>query len=102
MLLRLLVSLLAPAAALAAAPVHERSLEVVPGSWIVQLKSGVDPSTIQAHQNTARAIHRRHSRRNDGGIKKTYRIGDFNAYSADFDEVTAAEIALLPEVRPLH
>jgi hypothetical protein len=101
MLLRLLVSFLAPAAALVV-PVHERNDDVVLGNWIVQLKCGIDPSTIQAHHVTARAIHQRNSKRHDGGIKKTFKVRDFNAYSGTFDEATAAEIASLPEVRVLY
>lgn len=76
-----------------------REDDFIPGKYIVQLKSGIDPIAIQAHHAAVQSIHERHAKRQVGGIVKTYHIGDFSAYVGSFDDATAAELELLPEVR---
>lgn len=93
---------IAASAVALAVPVAQGNADILPGRYIVQLKPGIDPSAVSNHHATARAIHQRnaekHSKRDEGGIEKTYHIKDFNAYAGSFDEVTVEEIAKLPEV----
>lgn len=91
-----LLSFLAGALPLLAAPTEpvRRQNEVIPGKFIVQLKPGSSPESVSAHQLRVRGL----LARRDESIKETYQIGDFNAYSGDFDATTADTIASLPEV----
>lgn len=91
-----LLSLLAGALPLLAAPTEpaRRQENVIPGKFIVQLKPGSSPESVSAHQLRVRGL----LGRRDESIKETYQIGDFNAYSGDFDSTTAETIASLPEV----
>lgn len=91
-----LLSFLAGALPLLAAPTEpvRRQNEVIPGKFIVQLKPGSTAESVSAHQLRVRGL----LARRDESIKETYQIGDFNAYSGDFDATTAETIASLPEV----
>ncbi|KAH8774596.1 alkaline serine protease Alp1 [Diaporthe sp. PMI_573] len=91
-----ILSILAGALPLLAAPTEpaRRQDNVIPGKFIVQLKPGSSPESVSAHQLRVRGM----LGRRDESIKETYQIGDFNAYSGDFDSATAETIASLPEV----
>ena len=91
-----ILSILAGALPLLAAPTEpaRRQDNVIPGKFIVQLKPGSSPESVSAHQLRVRGM----LGRRDESIKETYQIGDFNAYSGDFDSTTAETIASLPEV----
>lgn len=91
-----LLGIFAGALPLLAAPTEpaRRQAEVIPGKFIVQLKPGSSPESVSAHQLRVRGL----LGRRDESIKETYQIGDFNAYSGDFDTATADSIASFPEV----
>lgn len=91
-----LLSILTGALPLLAAPTEpaRRQTKAIPGKFIVQLRPGSSPESVNAHQLRVRGL----LGRRDESIKETYQIGDFNAYSGDFDTATADEIADLPEV----
>lgn len=91
-----LLSILIGALPLLAAPTEpaRRQTKAIPGKFIVQLRPGSSPESVNAHQLRVRGLL---GRRNES-IKETYQIGDFNAYSGDFDTATADTIAGLPEV----
>lgn len=91
-----LLSILIGALPLLAAPTEpaRRQNKAIPGKFIVQLKPGSSPESVSAHQLRVRGL----LGRRDESIKESYQIGDFNAYSGDFDTATADTIAGLPEV----
>lgn len=91
-----LLSILTGALPLLAAPTEpaRRQTKDIPGKFIVQLRPGSSPESVNAHQLRVRGL----LGRRDESIKETYQIGDFNAYSGDFDAATADTIAGLPEV----
>ncbi|KAJ1330880.1 oryzin [Microdochium nivale] len=62
------------------------SPQVVPGKFIITLKSGARPADVASHLSRVRDIHARSiSRRGTAGVEKTYHIKDFNAYAGEFD-----------------
>lgn len=71
---------------------------VVPGKYIVTLKS--DAATdLESHLNWVTDVHRRSlSKRDTAGVENTYNISDWSAYSGDFDDETIAEIEKSPDV----
>jgi oryzin len=88
-----------------AAPVEApRPKEIIPGKYIVQLKSDIDVASILAHHNTVRSIHARNlARRGDDGsagapVEHEYDFGNFKAYAGSFDDATIEELKALPEV----
>lgn len=91
-----LLTILAGALPLLAAPTEpaRRQAKAIPGKFIVRLTPGSSPESVSAHQLRVRGL----LGRRDDSIKETYQIGDFNAYSGDFDTATADAIAGLPEV----
>lgn len=91
-----LLSILAGALPLLAAPTEpaRRQAKAIPGKFIVRLRPDSSPESVSAHQLRVRGL----LGRRDESIKETYQIGDFNAYSGDFDTATADAIAGLPEV----
>ncbi|KAK7697068.1 hypothetical protein SLS64_013919 [Diaporthe eres] len=91
-----LLTILAGALPLLAAPTEpeRRQAKAIPGKFIVQLRPGSSPESVSAHQLRVRGL----LGRRDESVKETYQIGDFNAYSGDFDTATADTIAGLPEV----
>lgn len=92
-----ILSILAGALPLLAAPTEpaRRETKAIPGRFIVQLRPGSSAESVAAHQLRVRGLM---LGRRDESIKETYQIGDFSAYSGDFDATTAGEIASLPEV----
>ncbi|KXJ96206.1 alkaline protease [Microdochium bolleyi] len=86
----LLLGALLPAALAAPAPA---SKQLVPGKFIITLKSGVSPTAFDAHINSVRDIHARSlDSRRKKGVEKTYHIKDFNAYAGEFDDNTIKAI----------
>ncbi|KAI8249829.1 Alkaline protease 1 [Colletotrichum sp. SAR11_239] len=67
------------------------------GKYIIQLKPGTSPEAVTAHHNAVRSLLRRRDGA-AGEVEKTFQIGDFNAYSGSFDDVTLATISELDEV----
>lgn len=97
--------LVASTAALAQAAPANSDADIIPGQFIVQLKSGTSAASIAAHHHVVRDLHGRRSLARRGGddslpagLTKTFSAGDFNAYAGAFDDSTAAEIAALPDV----
>ena len=99
------------AAAVAAAPFFaqaaplslRQSDDKIPGKYIIRLKPDTDVSTIAAHHNKVRNIHKRNlARRNDGeesrGKEREYSFGSFKGYAGSFDATTVEELKALPEV----
>lgn len=76
--------------------------DVLPGRFIVQLAPGASPESIQAHHHQVRHLLRRKRDEtgSDGpaGVDRVFSFGDFHSYSADLDDITASELAQLPEV----
>ena len=91
-----LINFLIGALPLLAAPTEHfrRQNEVIAGKFIVQLKAGLTPGSVAAHQLRVRGL----LGRRDETIQETYHIGEFNAYTGDFDASTVDAIASLPEV----
>ncbi|KAI2478222.1 Alkaline serine protease Alp1 [Pyrenophora tritici-repentis] len=90
-----------------AAPVaaEQRTNEVIPGKYIVQLRSDADVAAVAAHHNKVRDIYARNlARRGDDGsaggapVEREYGFGEFKAYAGSFDEATVEELRGLPEV----
>lgn len=65
--------------------------DVVPGNYIITLKSGVQ---IEQHISWASSIHTQSSKRRgvDTGVSHQYSIQDFSAYAGAFDEATIEQI----------
>ncbi|KAF4472203.1 alkaline ase [Fusarium albosuccineum] len=71
----------------------------IPGKYIVTLKSDAPDSKIEAHLNWVGDIHRRSlNKRDTAGVEDKYNIGNWNAYSGEFDKDTIEEIKASPEV----
>ncbi|KAI1840993.1 hypothetical protein JX265_012870 [Neoarthrinium moseri] len=86
---------------IASAPQQKR--EVVPGKYIVTLKSGAAVSSLESHINWVTDVHRRSlSKRNTAGIENTYNISDWNAYAGEFDEATLEQIKANPDVESVE
>ncbi|KAK7745090.1 hypothetical protein SLS62_009954 [Diatrype stigma] len=88
---------LQPAAVLAA----PSTKQVVPGKYIVRLKSGISTRDVESHIDWVRDVHRRSLGSRDigiAGVKKTFHINEFNAYAGEFDEETLAQIRSNPDV----
>ncbi|KAK1488046.1 alkaline proteinase [Colletotrichum tamarilloi] len=71
----------------------------IPGKWIVILKSGIDKRDVEQHLDWIHGTHRRSSScRQTSGVERTFGIGDFHAYTGEFDEELLAEIQAKDEV----
>lgn len=96
---QLAVSLAALLPLATAAPVPEEQQikrDVIPGKYIVSLKTGAN---AESHMSWVNSVHKRSlSKRATGGVEKTYKINDFEAYAGEFDEATLAEIRNNPDV----
>lgn len=95
-----LLSAIAPALAAPSGPARRDNPDVVEGKYIVQLKPGTSPEVVALHHGTVHNLIRRRdgSAGGSGGLEKTFRIGDFYAYSGSFDGTAAAAISGLDEV----
>ena len=81
-----------------AAPVTSKR-DVIPGKYIVTLKEGVDPTSLESHLTWVNDVHKRSlGKRNTAGIEKKYGINNWNAYAGEFDDATIAEIKANPDV----
>lgn len=81
-----------------AAPVTSKR-DVIPGKYIVTLKEGVDPTSLESHLTWVNDVHKRSlGKRNTAGIEKKYGINNWNAYAGEFDDATIAEIKSNPDV----
>ncbi|KAK7934714.1 hypothetical protein PG985_000209 [Apiospora marii] len=94
---QLAVSLTALLPLAAAAPVEQQiKRDVIPGKYIVSLKNGAN---AESHMSWVNSVHKRSlSKRATGGVEKTYKIKDFEAYAGEFDEATLQEIRNNPDV----
>ncbi|ORY72133.1 peptidase S8/S53 domain-containing protein [Pseudomassariella vexata] len=89
-------ALTAPTAAPAAA---QQKREVIPGKYLVTLKTGATVSDVESHLTWVSDVHRRSlSKRDTAGVEKTYNISSWSAYAGEFDDETIAEIKNSPEV----
>ncbi|KAH6652438.1 subtilase [Truncatella angustata] len=98
---QLTVALGALLPAIFAAPTgtQQSKREVIPGKYIITLKSGVTVSDVSSHLNWVSDVHRRSlSKRDTAGVENTYNISTWNAYAGEFDDATIAEIKANPEV----
>lgn len=83
--------------------VARRDGDVIPGKYIVTLKSDAAVAEFESHLNWVSDVHRRSlSKRDTIGIENTYNISDWHAYAGEFDEETLAEIKSNPDVRILR
>jgi oryzin len=81
-----------------AAPTSKKS-DIIPGKYIVTLKSGVDAAVAESHLSWVTDLHKRSlGKRDTAGIEKTYDIKDWHAYAGEFDDATVAEIKANPDV----
>lgn len=87
---------------LLAAPVAQPDVEareVVPNRYIITLKDDIAAEELTTHLQWVDDTHKRSITRRDlSGIDNTYDIGDWHAYSGEFDEETIAEIKKNPHV----
>ncbi|KAF5027723.1 hypothetical protein F66182_207 [Fusarium sp. NRRL 66182] len=79
--------------------------EVIPGKYIVTLKSDIDTSGIQSHINWVNdnAQKRSLDKRAEQGVERTYngRYG-FHGYAGSFDKATIDEIKESPDVESVE
>lgn len=86
-------------AALAAPLNYKLQEEVIPGKYIVTLKTDSDDTTVQSHLHWVEDVHRRSlSKRSTVGIQSTYNATNWHGYFGEFDEDTIKEIEASPEV----
>ena len=78
-----------------AAPVSKRSVDVIPGRYIVQFMPGTNTTSIAAHHNTVRSLTRRDD---ETTVEHEFDLGDFKGYVRSFDAATADALNALPEV----
>ncbi|KAF5010345.1 hypothetical protein FDECE_3496 [Fusarium decemcellulare] len=86
----------------AGAPVAELNTgKVVPGSYIITLKSDIKAAEVQSHLEWVEDIHKRSLNKRDGqnGVERTYdgKYG-FKGYAGTFDKQTIEEIKENPDV----
>ena len=86
---------------LLAAPVKpEETDNVIPNRYIITLKDDIAAKDVSSHLSWVEDTHKRSLTRRDlGGVDNTYDIGNWHAYSGEFDEGTIAEIKDNPDVR---
>lgn len=95
----LLLAAALPLGSAAPAPINARAPEVIPGKYIVTLKSGAADSVVESHLSWVNDIHARSlTRRDTAGVEKTFNISDFSAYSGAFDDATIEQIKTNPDV----
>ncbi|KAF4965512.1 hypothetical protein FSARC_6692 [Fusarium sarcochroum] len=78
---------------------------IIPGSYIVTLKPGVDAVKAKSHISWVKDVHKRSltKRDNDKGVDKTYHSqSGFQGYSGSFDHSTLKEIQKSPEVATIE
>ncbi|KAM5355292.1 hypothetical protein ACJ41O_001938 [Fusarium nematophilum] len=85
-----------------AAPLAEvDSSDVIPGSYIVTLKSDIKASEVKSHLEWVDEVHKRSLAKRDGdnGVERTYngKYG-FHGYAGTFDSETIKEIEENPDV----
>ncbi|KAK1708156.1 peptidase S8/S53 domain-containing protein [Colletotrichum lupini] len=69
--------------------------------WIITLKSGIDKRDVEQHLDWIHDTHRRSlSRGQTSEVEMTFGIGDFHAYTGEFDEELLAEIQAKDELSP--
>ncbi|KAF5609014.1 hypothetical protein FPANT_280 [Fusarium pseudoanthophilum] len=86
-------------AALAAPTAPSKGSDVIPGKYIVTLKSSASSAKVESHLQWVGDVHRRSlSKRDTAGIEHTFNIKNWNAYAGQFDEDTIKEIEASPEV----
>lgn len=95
-----LLSALVPALAAPSRPARRDDPDFVEGKYIVQLKPGTSPEVVALHHGAVHNLLRRRdgSAGGSGALEKTFRIGDFYAYSGRFDGAVLAAISGLDEV----
>lgn len=76
------------------APTQKRAGDVIPGQYIVVLKDEVDTNGFSAHQEKVKKLRTAKGNK----IAQTYTIGNYKAYSGNFEAAAIEEIATLPEV----
>lgn len=77
----------------------ETKREVIPGKYIITLKSDATASDIDSHLSWVSDVHRRSlHKRQTAGIENTYNISSWNAYAGEFDDETIEKIKENPEV----
>ena len=82
-------------------PAAVSAADTVPGKYIVTLRDGIDVADATSHLDWVGAVHRRSLGARSGGssgVKKTFAIDAFNAYSGEFDDATLEEIKANPDV----
>ncbi|KLO93569.1 Uncharacterized protein LW93_13181 [Fusarium fujikuroi] len=85
-------------AALAAPTAPSKGSDVIPGKYIVTLKSSASSAKVESHLQWVDDVHRRSlSKRDTAGIEHTFNIKNWNAYAGQFDEDTIKEIEASPE-----
>ncbi|KAL0783530.1 hypothetical protein CaCOL14_001436 [Colletotrichum acutatum] len=94
----IIASLVAPGAA-APHSRQEQGISAIPGRWIVTLKSGIGKRDVDQHLDWIHDTHRQSlSLRQTTGVEKAFEIGNFHAYTGEFDEELLAEIEAKDEV----
>ncbi|KAF6811375.1 alkaline proteinase [Colletotrichum musicola] len=74
-------------------PQTQGDVKAIPERWIVTLKPGISRQKATDHLDWTRSIHQRTvSRRQTGGVERSFGIGNFQAYTGEFDGQTVAEI----------
>lgn len=68
--------------------------EIIRDSYIVTLKQDLEAANLENHYQWVSDIHHQSlTRRDTLGVRHSYNIGDFHAYSGEFDEETIDEIS---------
>ncbi|KAF6835319.1 alkaline proteinase [Colletotrichum plurivorum] len=81
-------------------PQTQDGVKAIPERWIITLKPGVSRQKATEHLDWARYVHRRSvSRRQTAGVGRSFGIGNFQAYTGEFDGQTVAEIKAEKRVR---
>ncbi|KAK7756130.1 Suppressor of the cold-sensitive snRNP biogenesis mutant brr1-1 [Diatrype stigma] len=76
---------------------------VIPGKWIVSLKPGLERREVDEHLGWVDVMHKRSlSRRQSGGVERTFSIGKFQGYVGELDNDLVAEIGAKAEVAAIE
>ena len=103
--LAVLAAALLPAAFAAPAPkVEAAASNIVEGSYIVKLRSGLAKRDLDAHVSWVSDVHKRDlDSRELAGVENTFSLADFNGYAGKFSAATVAELEASADVSaPSH
>ncbi|KAI9157936.1 Alkaline proteinase [Paramyrothecium foliicola] len=77
----------------------KRQDEIIPGKYIITLKTEFNDTAVQSHIHWVEDVHRRSlSKRSTTGIQSFYNATSWHGYFGEFDDDTIKEIESSPEV----